>query len=132
VSIWVTGDPPDQWWPAFGVGESVGQRAFRLGDYAACEDGGVVGPLSVHRYGGVFLRVHPSGLVSREGVDVAPEDSIGCSWGARAVVEAMVDCVASSWWWRRWPLIFRRGGAGMATDATGDFMLPLCGGGLPG
>jgi hypothetical protein len=110
----------------------VGRREFHLGDYAACEDGGVVGPLSIHGYGGVCLQVHPSGLVSREGVDVAPKDSIGCTWGARASVEAVVDYVAFSWWRRRWPLIFRRGGTGMAVDVVGNFTLPLCWGGFSG
>jgi hypothetical protein len=81
---------------------------------------------------GVFFRVHPSGLVSREGVDVVPEDSIGGAWGVRATVEAVVNCFASPWWWRRWPLLFCIGDASMAADVTGDLTLPLCQGGLSG
>jgi hypothetical protein len=77
----------DQWWPASGVGESVGRRAIQLGDDTACMDGGAVGPLSVYWCRGVFFRVHPSGLVSREGVDVAPKDPIECAWGTRATGE---------------------------------------------
>jgi hypothetical protein len=132
TSIWVTGDPADQWWPTSSAGESVGRRAFCLGADAACEDGGAVGPLSVYWCRGVCLWVHPRGLVSREGADVAPEDSIECAWGTRAAVEAAVDCIASPWWWRRGPLLFGRGSLGMAADATGDFAVPLCRGGLPG
>jgi hypothetical protein len=71
-SIWVPGDPTDQWGPVVGDGESVGRREVRLGAYAEREDGGAVGPLSVHGYGGFCLRVHLGGLVSREGADVAP------------------------------------------------------------
>ena len=103
-----------------------------MGAYVACEDGGAVGPPLVHGYGGVSLRVHPSGLVSREGVDVAPEDSIGGIWGTRAAVEVVVDCFALPWWWKRWPIPFCRGGAGMEIDAIGDIMVPLCRGGLSG
>jgi hypothetical protein len=41
-SIWVTGDPTDQWGPVVGDGESVGQRVVRMGAYTTCEDGGAV------------------------------------------------------------------------------------------
>jgi hypothetical protein len=125
-SIWVTSDPADHWGPVFGDGESVGRRAVRLGAYTTREDGGAVGPLPVHRYGGFCLWVHPGGLVSGEGADVAPEDSIGCAWGARAATEAVVERVATSWWWRGWSLFYCRGGAGLAVDAAGDTLVSLC------
>ena len=103
-----------------------------MGVDAACIDGGAVGPLSVYWCRGVCIQVHPSGLVSKEGVDVAPEDSTECAWGARAMVEVVVNCIASPWWWKRRSFIFDIGSAGMAADAVGDFVVPLCQGGLPG
>jgi hypothetical protein len=71
-SIWVTSDPGNKWERADGDGESTGWSAFFLGADTACQDGRAAGPLTVHGYGGVCLRVYPGGLVSREGVDVAP------------------------------------------------------------
>jgi hypothetical protein len=71
----------------------------RLGVDIACEDGGIVGPLSVHWCGGVCFWVHPSGLVFREGVDVVLKDSTGDAGGARVALEVVVNIFASSWWW---------------------------------
>jgi hypothetical protein len=56
-----------------------------VGVDATCKDGGAVRPLSVHRCGEVFIWVHPSGLVLREGADVAPKDPTGDARGTRAV-----------------------------------------------
>jgi hypothetical protein len=50
----------------------------------------------------------------------------------RAMVEAVVYSFASSRWWRRWRILFSRGGTGVAVDAAGDTAVPLCWGGLPG
>jgi hypothetical protein len=50
----------------------------------------------------------------------------------RSAVEVAVDSFASSRWWQRWPLLFGRGGTGMAVDVAGDTSVPLCWGGLPG
>jgi hypothetical protein len=70
-------------------------------------------------------------MILREGVDVAPEGFTGDVGGARAAIEAVIDHFSLSWWWKRWPLIFNRGGQDMAADVAGYTSVPLCWGGLP-
>jgi hypothetical protein len=71
-----------------------------VGTDATCEDGGTVGPLSVHGWRRVFFRVHLSGLVFGEGADAAPEGFARDTRGMRAMRL------------RRWSTVLVRHGGG--------------------
>ena len=103
-----------------------------MGTDATCTNSSAVGSLSVHRCRRVCIWVDPSGMVLGEGADVAPEGVIGDAGGTRATIEAVVYSFGSPRWWRRWPLLFSRGGRDMVTDAAGYTSVPLCWGGLLG
>jgi hypothetical protein len=95
-------------------------------------DDRVAGPLSVHRYQGVCVWLHPGGLVSGEGTDAKPTGSSRGVGGARALTEAVVSYFGSPRWWRRRAVLHGAGGADLAADATSHTSIPLCWGGLPG
>jgi hypothetical protein len=73
-----------------------------------------------------FFWVYPGSLVFGEGAHVAPESSTRDVGGTRAAIEAVVYSFGLPRWWRRWPLIFSRGGMDMAVDAAGSTSVPLC------
>jgi hypothetical protein len=97
-----------------------------LGFDTSHTDDSTFGPLSVHRYWGVCVRLYPGSLVSGEGADATPEGSTGGARGARDLLEAMVISFGSPRWWQRWALLYSAGNADMAADAAGHTSLPLC------
>jgi hypothetical protein len=97
-----------------------------VGTDTACTDDSVVGLLSVHKYRRVLFWVYPGSLVFGEGAHVAPECSTRDVRGMRVVIEAVDYSFGSPWWWRRWPLLFSKGGMDMAADAAGSTLVPLC------
>jgi hypothetical protein len=95
-------------------------------------DDRAAGPMSVDRYRGVCVWLHPGGLFLGEGVDVAPEGATRGTRGTGAALEAVVIDFGSPQWWRRWTLLYCVGSEDMAEDAAGYTPVPLCWGGLPG
>jgi hypothetical protein len=88
--------------------------------------------MSVDRYRGVCVWLHPGGLFLGEGADVVPEGATRGTRGTRAALEAVVISFGSPWWWRRQALFYGAGDADMAADVAGHTAVPLCWGGLPG
>ena len=103
-----------------------------LGFDTARVDDRAAGPLLVHRYRGVCIRLYPGSLVSGEGADAAPVGSSRCAWGSRASIEVVFHSFGSPRWWRRRALLYGAGGTDLPADATGHTSIPLCWGGLLG
>jgi hypothetical protein len=70
--VWVPCDSADQWQLVEGYGEGIGWGALCLGFDAACPNGREARQMSIDRHRGICFWVHLGGLVSGEGVDVAP------------------------------------------------------------
>jgi hypothetical protein len=74
---------------------------------------------------GFFLWIDHGGLVSREGVDVAPESVVRLARSARVATAAVVDDFVSSWGWGGWPLLHGQGYIGVASDAIDHIVVSI-------